>query len=248
MLFFFLDIYILQSRWCISAQHVQDLSAGSKALPLPEGSADYFCCCNVRRRLFLRKRNFPFWLLEGVISKWNKQARSARCHRTPGQLRVCARKPTDNPSTHLNRRCKMQFELMGSHVGTHPVSAAPCEAKELPDHCWLHTFFSPQQRSLRPRALPRCRRLPPAPLSLQPLPSLSPPAGTPDNSSCILVGRLSIRRCLPHWDSLLPFQHLVMTTKAERRKENTVTNAPSPNKFVSVQSLVKMLETPWPWR
>lgn len=123
-------------------------------------SVDYFCCSNVQRRLFLRKRTFPFWLLEGVILKWSEQARRAWCHQTPGQLRVCARKPTDNPSAHLDRSCKMQFELAGSHVSNHPFSAAPCEAKELSDHCRLHTVFSPQQWSSQPCAHPRCLQLP----------------------------------------------------------------------------------------
>ena len=127
-------------------------------------SVDYFCCCNGQRRLFLWKRNFPFWLLEGVTSKWNRQARSAWCHRTPGQLRVCAGKPTDNPSTHLSRSCKMQLELTGFCVSNHPFSAAPCEAKALSGHCRLYRFFSSQRWDSWPRARPMCQRLPPAPL------------------------------------------------------------------------------------
>jgi len=45
-----------------------------------------------------------------------------------------------------------------------------------------------------------------------------------------------------------PFQHLAITTKAERRKENAIASAPSPSMFVGVLSLVKVLEMPWPWR
>lgn len=45
-------------------------------------------------------------------------------------------------------------------------------------------------------------------------------------------GSAMVQRGLPHWGHLFPSQHRVIKVEAERRKENNITDEPSPDKLL----------------
>lgn len=189
--------------------------------PKEQPSADYFCCCCVQKRLFLIKRNSLLCTLGGVISKWNKQARSAWWGQAPGQLRLGGRKPLDKPA-HTSTGAVW---INGTLWVTIPSLLLRGKQRNCLTTAGCTSVFLPQQWSSWPWACSRCQCQPPASLSLESLcplswhslssplpPSLSPSSSKPENS-CILVGLLSVQRCLPCWDYLFPFQHLATYQK-----------------------------------
>lgn len=138
-------------------------------------SADYFCCCYVQTRVFLRKRNSQFCIREGVISKWNKQVEALGDIRPQGSWGwAVPGSPWKTPPTPGAAQCSWNWWdhiwvtipsllLRGKHRNYLTTAGCTC-------------VFFPQQQSSWPWTCPRCPCQPPPSLSCRACAPLAAPA------------------------------------------------------------------------